>query len=170
MTSSGRVGKLTAVKRPFLPAILAVALVSGLMAVPARATTPAPQPGFQSIEPARLIDTRTDATPLSAGETRTLDLSSRVPSGATGVALNITGVGANASTAISAWIGDAKRSLTSVITVGPGSMQSNLALLELRDDLTVRFYNYAGSTHLIVDVVGWFTGDFVGMTPVRAVD
>jgi len=149
---------------------MVTALVVGVVPCAAQAVTPAPQLGFQAISSTRVLDTRETAVPLSAGETRLHDLSSVAPAGATGVALNITGVGANAPTAVSVWSGEAKRPLTSVVNVGPGAVQSNLVLLALDPDATINLYNYAGSIQVIVDVVGWFTGDFVGMTPVRAVD
>ncbi|MFM7871576.1 MAG: hypothetical protein ACKPBG_07830, partial [Actinomycetota bacterium] len=157
-------------KRFVSPVVLAMALVSGLIVVPARATTPVAQQGFQAVTPWRILDTRVDSFPFSADETRRLNLDDHAPVGATGVALNITGVDATVPTFISAWPSGERRPLTSVVNVGPGSVLSNLALLELSDVRTVDLYNHDGSTHVVVDVVGWFTGDFVGMTPVRAVD
>ena len=38
----------------------------------------------------------------------------------------------------------------------PGRVVPNLVIARLGNDGTISMYNYAGDTHIIADVMGWF--------------
>lgn len=156
--------------RRVLSLVATVGLMVGLLASPARALYPGMERGFVAVTPFRVLDTRADGGAMTAGETRPVHLNAYVPLGAIGVALNITAVDATEPTSISAWPADTTRPFTTTVSIGPGSMQSNSVLLDLSEDAAVDLYNMNGSVQVIVDVVGWFTGDFIGLHPKRVMD
>lgn len=170
MTSCAQVGKLTAVMRRALIPIIAASLVAGLLVAPVQAIEPGIKRVFQPSGPLRVFDSRLDATPLEAGGTRQVYLNSFVPAGATGVALNITALDSTEPTSITVWPSQMARPYTTVMTVNPGAAQSNSVLLPLNDERAVNLYNFAGTTHVLVDVIGWFNDEFVGVNPQRVLD
>ncbi|MDT0164148.1 hypothetical protein Q9R32_01090 [Actinotalea sp. AC32] len=113
-------------------------------------------------EPDRVLDTRT-STPLGPKGYRELQLT-EAPEGAIAAVVTVTTTQATAPTSfISAWPYDAadRRPVpeVSILNAYKHSDIPNLSLLALGDDDTVTLYNNAGSTHVIVDVVGWFVAD-----------
>lgn len=113
-------------------------------------TTTAPAARTTAEDPHRLLDTRLAGAALGPGGTRTF--STGMP-GATAVVLNLTAVDATAAGYLTAYASDATRPGTSNLNVRPGEAIPNLVIVHPAPDGTVRVYNSAGSTHLVVDIV-----------------
>lgn len=130
------------------------------------------QRGYVPTNAIRVMDTRIeDGGPkFSEGEQRRLHLISRIPLGATAVELNITALDASEDTSFTIWPAGQARPYTSVLHVVAGEVRSNTVLVELGELYAVDIYNSSGTPNVIVDVLGWFTGDFAGMRPMRMVD
>ena len=134
-------------------------------------------------DPVRLLDTR-DAAPLGPGEVRPLDVrfrrdgsSSGVPAGATAVALNVTAVGPTQATDVRVYPTRAGRPVPTVSNLNAlrGQTVPNLVVVAVGELSRVSLRNAAGSTHLLADLAGWYTGNLAGMAyhpldPVRLVD
>jgi alpha-tubulin suppressor-like RCC1 family protein len=130
---------------------------------------------YRSVTPARMLDTRTDGGPVGPGGIRSVDLSSKVPAGATAVAFNLTGTNPTAWTYVTAFPHGIPRPSTSNLNLIRAAQTSpNLVVLPVRADRTVDLYNDLGSTDLIVDLVGYYGADadsrFVPVTPERRLD
>ena len=133
--------------------------------------------------PVRLLDTR-DAVALGPGEVRALEVTrtragaaSGVPAGATAVALNLTAVGPSESTDVRAYptrTGGAVPTVSN-LNASRGQTVPNLVVVAVGELSQVSLRNAAGSTHLIADLAGWWTGDdsasaFHPLDPVRLAD
>ncbi len=131
---------------------------------------------FNGINPKRLIDTRdgtggvTGKLGAGAGATRTYTLAgvagSGVPAGATAVVANVTATGPTTGTHLTAWPANQAMPLASTLNVPAGATRANLAIIGLSGSGQAKFFNNAGETHLIVDVVGYFTTTGTMFTPV----
>ncbi|MCB1259892.1 MAG: hypothetical protein KDB33_05800, partial [Acidimicrobiales bacterium] len=126
---------------------------------------------FADTPPTRLYDSRGEdlfpfpiVEPLAPGETRTIDLSGLdvfsslgggVPESAHTVVLNVTGI-ATAPTHLTVWPGGAVPA-TSSLNLAAGETRANLVIVEVGPDRTITIRNNSGSTHVIVDLFGWFT-------------
>lgn len=125
---------------------------------------PAPPPGdgFQPIAPVRLLDTRigigAPAAPLGQGPL-TVDLAGHggIPATATAVLANITVTEPTGFGFLTIWPTGVARPTVSNLNFVPGETAPNTSLLDLGDDGAVRIFNSAGSSHVIVDVVGWLS-------------
>jgi hypothetical protein len=82
-----------------------------------------------------------------------------VPAEATAVVMNVTGVGPTKSTFVTAFPDGQTLPVASSVNVPAGRTVANLVIVPVGPGGTVRFYNAAGSTHLIVDVTGWYQPD-----------
>lgn len=115
--------------------------------------------GFVGIAPERVLDTRT-TTPLGAGETRRVPVSSvwQAPEDAVAAIVTVTTTHATAGTSyVSAFpTGAPDGPSTSVVNAYRGSDIANLAIVRLGPDGDIDVYNDRGETQVIVDVVGWF--------------
>ncbi len=116
--------------------------------------------GFEPVSPQRVLDTRS-TTPLGPRTTRDLVLDGpggHAPPGAVAVAVTITSTRATARTSyVSAYPSDALHGTsTSVLNAYRGDDVPNLAVVPLGADGAITLYNDQGTTHLVVDVVGWF--------------
>jgi hypothetical protein len=118
---------------------------------------------FHPLTPSRVLDTRNGpgghSAPLGPG--RTLDLAvagaGGVPStGVSGVVVNITAVAPNAGGWLTAWPSGQAMPNASNLNFDPGSVVPNLAVVKLGAGGKVSLFNSAGSTAVIVDVVGWY--------------
>ena len=178
---------------------LAVALVEVLVlttvatvAAPAAAGSAAPglAPGdgavisssgatVEPLVPHRILDTRdgtgAPARPVGPGSTIVLQVAGRggVPAlGAGSVVINVTATEATANTYITVFPTGVPHPLAANLNVAAGATVPNLVVAKLGVGGTVSLFNYAGSTHLVADVQGWFPegSDIRPMTPTRLLD
>lgn len=136
------------------------------------------------VEPTRLFDSRTDATPgRPAGQAivggQTIDVpvtgGAGVPSQVGAVMINVTATGGTDPRAfVTAWPSGHARPATSNLNVRPGTNVANLVTVGAGTNGAISLYTNIGSTHLVVDVMGYFAigdnTDLVPATPVRLVD
>ena len=116
--------------------------------------------GLEPVAPVRVLDTRTSSA-LGPRGTRSLVLAGpgRVaPSDAVAVAVTISATQATARTSyVSAYPSDATDGPSAgVLNAYRGGDVPNLAIVPLGPDGAIALYNDQGSTHVVVDVVGWF--------------
>jgi hypothetical protein len=114
---------------------------------------------FTPVQPIRVTDTRTDGGPLAEGGTRRLFVAglAGLPDGARAVTATVTAFGQSAGTTyLTAWPGSRTMPATSDLNTGRGRDQANMVLTPLGSWGTVDVYNNAGSTHLVMDVTGYF--------------
>ncbi|MGH9086440.1 MAG: S8 family serine peptidase [Acidimicrobiales bacterium] len=111
--------------------------------------------------PARAVDTRTGAGgvvgTLGPGQTRTYQLAGLhgVPDTAEAVILNVTVTGPTAPSYLTVWPSGVAQPTVSSSNYGPGTTIASLVVATVGTDDRVAFFNATGSTHLIVDVLGW---------------
>jgi hypothetical protein len=139
---------------------------------------------YHPSSPRRLIDTRdgTGGTSGPVGPGASLNLfmgqgGAGLPSAARAVAVNVTVTQPSAAGHIIAFPRDVSRPEASNLNFVPGLTVANLVVVKISSDGWVSFYNSAGSTHLVIDLVGYYggskTGDegrFVPLTPARLLD
>ena len=112
--------------------------------------------------PSRLLDSRYGpafSSPWNANETRDLQVAGNgpVPADATAVVMNVTVT--NPTVAGFATVfpsGGTRPDPASNLNFVPGETVPNLVLVQVPGNGQVSFYNSAGSTDMIADVVGWF--------------
>jgi outer membrane protein assembly factor BamB len=139
------------------------------------------EPGrrYQPVVPARVTDTR-ESTPVAAGATRTVGVGGVggvPPSGRTVVVLNVAVTQPTAHGYLTLYRQGTTRPLASSINFAPGQTISNKVVVELSDGASLNVFNAAGSTHVVIDVEGWFgfDGDALGspfhpLAPARIAD
>lgn len=136
--------------------------------------------GMAPLAPARLLDTRdtTGGHPGKLGAGQMLDLQVADRGGVSGspeaVALNVTVTSPTAASYLTVWpSGDAQPYASSVNMV-PGQTVPNMVMTRVGSNGMVSIYNNAGSTDVIVDVLGCFDGDsdgrYVALSPSRVLD
>ncbi|MEQ1698515.1 MAG: choice-of-anchor D domain-containing protein [Ilumatobacteraceae bacterium] len=140
---------------------------------------------FHAIEPFRAVDTRNGTgapkAVITAGGSLRIDLRGSngvLPaSGMTAVVLNVTAVKPTATGFVTVFPGDVPRPTASNLNTSPGVTAPNLVTVRVPANGIVEFYNSAGSTHLLVDVVGYYdgvrngeAGRFIPIAPVRSWD
>jgi hypothetical protein len=146
------------------------------------AAQPAGGGRFTAVTPGRLLDTR-DGTgrggatsPVGAGETINVQVTGLqgVPAtGVGGVALNVTVDQPTASGYLTVWPTGEGQPTASSHNFTPGVTVANMVLAKVGAGGQVSIFNFSGSTHVIADVVGYFSsqgGLFVPVTPNRIVD
>lgn len=143
----------------------ALVTVTGVnAAVPAGAVPTAG--GFFPIAPLRLLDTRgPGGAPLGAEERllAVAGVGSLPPAGdIAAVALSVTATEPTAASFVSVYPGGTTRPNLSNLNVVPGQTVANAVVSGLDANGQVTLFNAAGTTHLVVDVVGWYSA---GPTP-----
>ncbi|KYH45278.1 hypothetical protein AZH51_05215 [Branchiibius sp. NY16-3462-2] len=135
---------------------------------------------FVPLTPTRIVDSRygtgTSAAKWAAGETRAVQVTGQggIPTaGVSAVVVNITGAQASATSFLRAW-GAGSAPSTSVVNIASGQDAGAMVQTGLTSDGKLNIYNNAGTTHVIVDVEGYYlTPDndaqdyFVPVTPTR---
>lgn len=116
------------------------------------------------VEPTRLLDTRdgtgpTEPRPFGTGETRRLLLAGRgpVPTGATAVVANVTAVVPSGPGYVTVFPAGVDRPLASNLNLRRLDTRPNLVVVPVGADGGIALYNDQGTTHLLVDVVGYLT-------------
>lgn len=122
--------------------------------------------------PQRVLDTR-DGAPLGPQSTISLDLAGAVPSDATAVTLNLTGVGATTGTYVTVWP-TGTRPNASNLNLSNANATPNLVTVKLNPNKGISLYNNTGSVHLIADLAGYYTpttgSKFIAVAPQRLID
>lgn len=134
---------------------------------------------FHPVTPVRILDTRDASDPLAAGESISIPVigPAGIPADAVAVAVNVTVTGPTGSGFLTAWPTGEVRPTASTINFTPGLTIANAATMKLGVNDEISLFNSWGSTHVVVDVAGWYDaeqltsgGGFVAMPPVRALD
>jgi Subtilase family len=119
---------------------------------------------FPARAPQRILDTRTSlgghARPLGPGETVAVPIRgvAGVPSDATAVALNVTGVTPTSTTDLDVFSQDYPK--TSTLNLLAGQVRANLDIVGIAFDGSIRVRNGGqASVHVLIDVLGYFGHD-----------
>jgi hypothetical protein len=122
-----------------------------------------PEGEFQPIAPVRLLDTRFDiGVPLGPDEVAVLQVGgvgNVPPAGVGAVVMNVTVTEPThrGHSWLTVFPGDAPEiPLASSLNFSRGETVPNLVVVPVGADGTVAFHNPHGTTHLIVDVMGWY--------------
>ncbi|HVE64544.1 MAG TPA: N-acetylmuramoyl-L-alanine amidase [Mycobacteriales bacterium] len=116
---------------------------------------------FTALAPSRALDTRS-STPLAPRETRTLTIGgiSGVPAtGAAAVLLNVTVDGPSASGFLTVHPGGSAVPTASNLNFVAGRSVPNAVVVGVSDAGAIEITNSSGTTHVIVDVAGWYSRD-----------
>ena len=124
---------------------------------------------FTGVTPARILDTRTGtggfSSPVRAGQTIALTVSgwggvplmtSTSPLPPIAVVLNVTAVNATTATYLTVFPDGASQPVASDLNVNPGPAVPNLVVVRIGSNGVIDFFNAAGSTDVIADVVGYY--------------
>jgi hypothetical protein len=121
-----------------------------------------PSGGFYTLTPCRLLDTRgvSGGPAIADDEVRELTVAGvcGVPAGASAVALNVTITGASSTGRLALYASNPS-SGSDRVNFGAGATRANNALVALSLDGKLRIQpslDTAGSTHVVIDVVGYF--------------
>jgi hypothetical protein len=125
-------------------------------------TTPTTGSLLVGLTPARILDTR-QSQRLGAGATRILPVAGQggVPAmnagvPPTAVVLNVTVTNSSAPSYLTAWPDGAQQPLASDLNYVAGQTVPNLVVVKLGPSGSIDLYNAAGTTDVVVDVVGWY--------------
>lgn len=134
---------------------------------------------LQPLTPARLLDTRegigAPATPVAPQSTTVLEVAGRggVPqSGAGAVVLNVTVTEPSVDGYVTVFPSGTEAPLASNVNYAAGQTVANLVVVKLGPSGSVSLFNSSSTTHLVVDIAGWFP-DASGLqpqAPVRVLD
>ncbi|WP_211764141.1 RCC1 domain-containing protein [Kutzneria sp. CA-103260] len=128
---------------------------------------------FKSLPPQRVLDTR-DSQPLGPGGTVTLDLSGRVPAGATAAVFNLTGTDVTGDSFVTAYPAGEAKPDASNLNLAAGRDTPNLVTVKLSADRKVTLANAHNSVDLIADLAGYYAPQadlaFYPLPAFRAVD
>jgi hypothetical protein len=118
---------------------------------------------YHPVNPCRLLDTRSSngghPGKFGAGESFSLATSGRCglpAAGVLAVVLNTTVTGPTASSFLTLYPSNASRPNSSNLNFAAGETRPNAATVRVGNDGKVRIYNSSGSTHVIVDIAGWY--------------
>jgi hypothetical protein len=133
--------------------------------------------------PARILDTRaatgvaTGVATGPLGDGQAIDIvvtgTPWVPaSGVGSVILTVTATEASRASFVTVWPTGSPRPLASSLNVAPGETNPNTVVSMVGDEGRVSFYNHAGSTQVVVDIVGWMPlgGAYTALNPTRVLD
>ena len=123
-----------------------------------------PGDGFTPLPPARVLDSRAGAqvgpyaTPWGPGQSRPVKVAGLggVPTGADAVVANVTATSTTAAGFLTIWPAGQSRPTTSSVNWGLGQTIANAVTMKVGADGQVSVYNDAGSTEVIIDVLGYF--------------
>jgi len=119
---------------------------------------------FVPVAPSRVLDTR-DGTgtagtqPVGAGESVDVTVAGvgGVPaSGVSAVVMNVTATEPTQQSHVTAWPTGQPMPLASNLNMAPGQTAPNLVVVGVGAGGAVSLFNNEGSSHLIVDVAGWY--------------
>ncbi|MEP7203737.1 MAG: hypothetical protein ABI894_14070 [Ilumatobacteraceae bacterium] len=137
---------------------------------------------FTAVTPGRVLDTRNGTgqggsiAPVGAGQAINVSVTglAGVPAaGVSGVALNVTVDAPTSPGFLTVWPTGEAQPLASSHNFVPGLTVANLVLAKVGAGGQVSIFNSGGNTHVVADVVGYFSatgGQFVPLSPSRIVD
>ncbi len=140
------------------------------------ATQPAGGGRFTAVTPGRVLDTRNGLGAVAGGTAINVDVTgvADVPAtGVSGVAMNVTVDQPTGPGYLTVWPTGEPQPLASSHNFVQGLTVANLVLAKVGTGGLVSIFNSFGSTHVIVDIVGYFSaagGQFVPVAPARIVD
>ena len=120
---------------------------------------------YTAVDPVRLLDSRFNngfngtvnaGTPRTVGVTQ-LTRANGVPNTATAVIANVTVVGASNESFLKVWPTGSAEPNVSNLNFGAGQIIPNLTMVKIGTGGTISISNAVGSTHVVMDVVGYFT-------------
>jgi hypothetical protein len=113
---------------------------------------------FHAMSPVRFLDTRQTGGTLGTDITTTLAVSGvhGVPADAVGLVMNVTATNTSDAGFLTVFPVGAARPTTSNLNFVAGQTVPNLVMSKLGTGGAVNIYNFAGSTDVIADVVGWY--------------
>jgi hypothetical protein len=119
---------------------------------------------FNGLTPKRILDTRTAKGPVGAGGTITVQVASQggvppmtSPTPPAAVVLNVTVTNTTAASYLTVWPDGTARPTASDLNWVAGQTVPNLVVVKLGANGMVDVYNLAGSTDVVIDVVGWYS-------------
>jgi hypothetical protein len=153
--------------------------VAGWVATP----PPGPDGLFNSLAPARILDTRSGTGGVTIGPNTSIDVQvtgqGLVPAtGVAAVVLNVTATNPTASSYLTVFPTGAVRPTASNLNFLAGQTVPNRVVVKVGTAGKVSIYNLTGNTDVVADVGGWFTDAtstaggsvFYGITPARILD
>jgi hypothetical protein len=160
--------------------LVAASIVAAPADPPAANAAPANTGRYVTLQPCRLVDTRTQpGARLAGGQTMTVQVSDRcaAPAGSTAAVLSVTAVDTATAGFVTVWPSDQPQPLASTITWSrKGEVRANGAIIQLSAGGSVSIFS-SSATDIVVDVSGVFVsataasaGRFVPLTPVRLLD
>lgn len=161
---------ITTLARPGRLLALGLLVVAALPLTDA-AAEPSDPAATVSLDPARILDTRTGlgaAAPgaIAPGQTVTLQVAGAggVPADATAVVANVTVTGATGAGWVAAYPADGQLPDASVINYSSGDDVANMITAKLSPTGALNLFNAQANAHLLVDVAGFLTagGSVVG--------
>ncbi|WP_328421334.1 DUF1565 domain-containing protein [Micromonospora sp. NBC_00389] len=131
--------------------------------------------GFRSIAPLRVLDTRSAGNSAFAPHTgRTLDLTGRIPAGATAAVLNVTVTAPTTSGVLTVHPYGTAVPVASNLNFVAGQTIPNLVMVPVVNGKVAIQNVSSGRTHVVADLAGWFGGGatdvFVPFGPRRMYD
>jgi Fibronectin type III domain len=114
---------------------------------------------FAPVAPARLLDTRI-AQKLGPNQSMSVAIAGNGPvpnGGVLAVVLNVTVTGPTASSYLTAWPDGDQRPLSSDLNFTAGQTVPNMVVVKVGADGRINVYNAAGSTDVVIDVMGWYS-------------
>ncbi len=119
---------------------------------------------YRPLSPARILDTRNGTGGVTGRMSQALEfrVTGRggvppVEAGVSAVVLNVTVTEPSLPSHLTVYPGDQPKPLASNLNYVSGQTVPNLVVVKVGAGGTVRVHNNAGSTHLIFDVVGWYS-------------
>jgi hypothetical protein len=125
---------------------------------------------FVPLDPVRILDTRIglgtaggSTAPLGPGGALDLQVTGAggVPDGAAAVVMNVTSDQATAPSYLTIWPAGTTRPVVSNLNFAPGAPVPNLVTVKLGSGGKVSIFNFAGTTHVLADVAGYYKGPIV---------
>jgi Tol biopolymer transport system component len=116
--------------------------------------------GFTPIQPVRAYDSRT-STALGAGgsvELNMLKVGDVPLYGVQSVVLNVTAVNPTSDGYLTVWPTGRTRPLAAAVNAKKGLVRSDQVIVPVGANGKVSIYNANGTTNVVVDVVGWWSG------------
>ncbi|WP_406078016.1 hypothetical protein [Micromonospora sp. NBC_00858] len=131
--------------------------------------------GFRSVAPLRVLDTRSAGNSAFAPNSgRTLDLSGRIPAGATAAVLNVTVTAPTTSGVLTVHPYGTAVPVASNLNFVAGQTIPNLVMVPVVNGKVAIQNVSSGRTHVVADLAGWFGGGatdvFVPFGPTRIYD